>query len=49
MKLNTTVYNRTTDAGRVLIVGPSLGGNSVHQWTKVAADATTTTPAIRSP
>ena len=38
MKLNTTVYNRTTDAGRVLIVGPSLGGNSVHQWTKVAAE-----------
>ena len=37
MNLNTTVYNRTTDAGRVLIVGPSLGGNSVHQWTKVAA------------
>lgn len=38
MNLNTTVYNRTTDAGRVLIVGPSLGGNSVHQWTKVAAE-----------
>lgn len=37
MELNTTVYNRTTPANRVLLVGPSLGGNAAHQWTKVAA------------
>ena len=38
MELHTTVYNRTTPAERVLLVGPSLGGNATHQWTKVAAE-----------
>ena len=37
MELNTTIYNRTPAAERVLLVGPSLGGNATHQWTKVAA------------
>ncbi len=37
MELNTTIYNRNTPAERVLLVGPSLGGNATHQWTKVAA------------
>ncbi|NHB85566.1 alpha/beta fold hydrolase [Tessaracoccus sp. HDW20] len=37
MELNTTIYNRTLAAERVLLVGPSLGGNATHQWTKVAA------------
>lgn len=38
MDLNTTIYNRTTPPERVLLVGPSLGGNAAHQWTKVAAE-----------
>lgn len=37
MQLNWTVYNPETPAERVLIVGPSLGGNVTHQWTPVAA------------
>ena len=37
MELNWTVYNPETPAERVLIVGPSLGGNATHQWTPVAA------------
>lgn len=37
MELNWTVYNPDTPAERVLIVGPSLGGNVTHQWTPVAA------------
>lgn len=38
MELNWTWYNPRTPAERVLIVGPSLGGNVAHQWTKVAAE-----------
>lgn len=38
MELNTTIYNRNSPAERVLFVGPSLGGNAAHQWTKVAAE-----------
>lgn len=38
MELNTTIYNRARPAERVLLVGPSLGGNAAHQWTKVAAE-----------
>lgn len=37
MKLNWSYYNPQTPASRVLIVGPSLGGNVAHQWTPVAA------------
>ena len=37
MELNWTTYNPQTPAERVLIVGPSLGGNVTHQWTRVAA------------
>lgn len=38
MDLNWTYYNPNTPAERVLLVGPSLGGNAAHQWTKVAAE-----------
>lgn len=38
MELNWTWYNLRTPASRVLIAGPSLGGNVAHQWTKVAAE-----------
>lgn len=38
MELNTQTYNRGTKVERILLVGPSLGGNCVHQWTKVAAE-----------
>ncbi|GAA4897223.1 hypothetical protein GCM10025789_13870 [Tessaracoccus lubricantis] len=38
MDLNWTYYSPKTPAERVLIVGPSLGGNAAHQWTKVAAE-----------
>ena len=38
MELNTTVYNSAGPAERVLLVGPTLGGNAAHQWTKVAAE-----------
>lgn len=38
MELHTTIYNRTRPADRVLLVGPTLGGNAAHQWTKVAAE-----------
>lgn len=38
MELHTTIYNRTRPATRVLLVGPTLGGNAAHQWTKVAAE-----------
>lgn len=38
MELHTSIYNRATPADRVLLVGPSLGGNATHQWTKVAAE-----------
>ncbi|MCG6566785.1 alpha/beta fold hydrolase [Tessaracoccus sp. ZS01] len=38
MDLNWSYYNPNSPAERVLIVGPSLGGNAVHQWTKVAAE-----------
>lgn len=38
MELHSTIYNRATAAQRVLLVGPSLGGNATHQWTKVAAE-----------
>ena len=37
MDLNWTAYNPGTPADRVLLVGPSLGGNAAHQWTGVAA------------
>lgn len=37
MDLNWTTYNPGTPAERVLLVGPSLGGNAAHQWTPVAA------------
>ena len=32
MDLNWTAYNPGTPAERVLLVGPSLGGNAAHQW-----------------
>lgn len=38
MELHTSIYNQATPAKRVLLVGPSLGGNVTHQWTKVAAE-----------
>lgn len=38
MDLNWTYYNPDTPAERVLLLGPSLGGNASHQWTKVAAE-----------
>ncbi|WP_353081256.1 alpha/beta fold hydrolase [Tessaracoccus lapidicaptus] len=38
MDLNWTYYNPDTPAERVLLVGPSLGGNAAHQWTRVAAE-----------
>ncbi|MHA7862617.1 alpha/beta fold hydrolase [Tessaracoccus sp. Y36] len=38
MDLNWSYYNPNSPAERVLIVGPSLGGNAAHQWTKVAAE-----------
>lgn len=38
MELHTSIYNPATPAKRVLLVGPSLGGNATHQWTKVAAE-----------
>lgn len=38
MELNWTVYNPDTPVERVLICGPSLGGNVTHQWTPVAAN-----------
>ena len=37
MDLHTTIYNRVATDLPVLLVGPSLGGNATHQWTKVAA------------
>ena len=37
MELNWNYYNPDVSAERVLIVGPSLGGNVTHQWTRVAA------------
>lgn len=38
MDLNWTYYNSSTPSERVLLLGPSLGGNAAHQWTKVAAE-----------
>lgn len=38
MDLNWTYYNPNTPARRVLLLGPSLGGNAAHQWTKVAGE-----------
>lgn len=38
MDLNWTYYNPDTPAERVLLVGPSLGGNCAHQWSQVAAE-----------
>ncbi|HHT12448.1 MAG TPA: alpha/beta fold hydrolase [Propionibacterium sp.] len=38
MDLNWTYYNPNTPAKRVLLLGPSLGGNAAHQWTKVAGE-----------
>ncbi len=38
MELNTITYNRGTKAQRILLLGPSLGGNSTHQWTRVAGE-----------
>lgn len=38
MDLNWTYYNPNKPAERVLLLGPSLGGNVSHQWTKVAAE-----------
>ena len=36
MELTYDVYNPASTAERVLMVGPSLGGNANHQWTRVA-------------
>ena len=36
MELTYDVFNPASTAGRVLVVGPSLGGNATHQWTPVA-------------
>lgn len=38
MDLNWTYDNPEQPAERVLLLGPSLGGNCAHQWTKVAAE-----------
>lgn len=40
MELNTHAYNPNSTAPRILLLGPSLGGNSVHQWTKAAQELT---------
>ncbi|MGV8845724.1 alpha/beta fold hydrolase [Tessaracoccus sp.] len=36
MELTYDVFNPASTAERVLIVGPSLGGDATHQWTPVA-------------
>lgn len=36
MELNWTTYNPDSPAERILLVGPSLGGNVSHQWAQVA-------------
>lgn len=36
MKLTYDFFNPASTAERVLVVGPSLGGNATHQWTPVA-------------
>lgn len=36
MELTWDTYNPSSDADRVLVVAPSLGGNCAHQWAKVA-------------
>ncbi len=36
MELTYDVFDPASTAGRVLVVGPSLGGNATHQWTPVA-------------
>ncbi|MCC2593486.1 alpha/beta fold hydrolase [Tessaracoccus sp. OS52] len=36
MKLTFDTYNPNDPAKRVLVLGPSLGGNAQHQWTAVA-------------
>ena len=36
MELTYDVYDTASTAERVLIVGPSLGGDATHQWTAVA-------------
>ena len=36
MDLTYNVFNPSSTAERVLVVGPSLGGDATHQWTAVA-------------
>lgn len=36
MELTWDLYNPASDADRILVVAPSLGGNCAHQWAKVA-------------
>lgn len=36
MELTFDTYNPGVDAKRILVLGPSLGGNAQHQWTAVA-------------
>ncbi|MDO5677434.1 MAG: alpha/beta fold hydrolase [Propionibacteriaceae bacterium] len=46
MDLNWTYYNANTSANRVLLLGPSLGGNAAHQWTKVAGELLSDTRVV---
>ncbi len=36
MELTYDVFNAASTAERILVVGPSLGGDATHQWTAVA-------------
>ncbi len=36
MELTYDVFNPASTAERILVVGPSLGGDATHQWTSVA-------------
>lgn len=36
MELTYDIFNPASQAERILVVGPSLGGNATHQWTLVA-------------
>lgn len=36
MKLSFDTYNSGADVSRIIVLGPSLGGNAQHQWTPVA-------------
>ncbi|MDO5082263.1 MAG: alpha/beta fold hydrolase [Arachnia propionica] len=36
MELTWDLYNPSSDADRILVLTPSLGGNCAHQWAKVA-------------